>query len=56
MEYVAKLGEWRDLRSIAMVETVRQIGEEATTTRRCFISSLVSNAKLMLQCAPIGAL
>ena len=56
MEYVAKLGEWRDLRSIAMVETVRQVGEEATTTRRYFISSLVSNAKLMLQCAPIGAL
>jgi predicted transposase YbfD/YdcC len=48
LEYIATLAEWRGLRSIAMVKTVRQIGEEATTTRRYFISSLVSNAKLML--------
>lgn len=48
LEYIATLAEWRGLQSIAMVEAVRRVGEEATTTRRYFISSLKSNAKSVL--------
>jgi predicted transposase YbfD/YdcC len=32
-----------------MVEAVRRAGEQATTARRHFISSLMSTAKLMLR-------
>jgi predicted transposase YbfD/YdcC len=49
LEYIASLADWRGLQSIAMVEAVRRIGEEVTAARRYFISSLVSNAKLMLR-------
>ena len=49
LEYIATLAEWRGLRSIAMVEAVRRVGEKVTATRRYFISSLVSNAKPMLR-------
>ena len=49
LKYIATLAEWRGLQSIAMVEAVRQTGEETTTTRRYFISSLESDAKLMLR-------
>jgi predicted transposase YbfD/YdcC len=48
LKYIATLADWQDLLSIAMVQSVRRIGEERTTTRRYFISSLESNAKLML--------
>jgi predicted transposase YbfD/YdcC len=48
LEYIATLAEWRGLQSIAMVKTVRRTGEEVTTTCRYFISSLESDAKLML--------
>jgi predicted transposase YbfD/YdcC len=49
LEYIATLAEWQGLRSIAMVEAVRRVGEKATVARRYFISSLVSNAKSMLR-------
>jgi len=49
LEYIATLADWQGLQSIAMVEAVRRVGEQATTARRCFISSLVSNARLMLR-------
>jgi predicted transposase YbfD/YdcC len=49
LKYIATLAQWRGLQSIAMVEAVRQTGEETTTTRRYFISSLESDAKLMLR-------
>jgi len=48
LKYIATLADWQGLQSIAMVQSVRRIGEERTTTRRYFISSLESNAKLML--------
>ena len=48
LDYITTLAEWQGLQSIAMVKAVRRIGEEATTTRRYFISSLTSNAESML--------
>jgi predicted transposase YbfD/YdcC len=49
LKYIATLADWQDLQSIAMVEAVRRIGEQTTTTRRYFISSLESDAELMLR-------
>jgi predicted transposase YbfD/YdcC len=49
LKYIATLADWHGLQSIAMVEAVRRIGEQATTTRRYFISSLESDAELMLR-------
>jgi len=51
LAYLATLGEWTGLRSIALVEAVRQNGEEATTSRRYYISSLESDAQRMLWAA-----
>lgn len=48
LKYIALQADWRGLQSIALVQAVRQIGEQTTTTRRYFISSLKSDAKLML--------
>ena len=48
MDYIATLAEWRGLQSIAMVESERRIGDRTTVTRRYFISSLRSDAKLLL--------
>jgi len=49
LKYIATLADWRSLQSIAMVQAVRRIGEQTTTTRRYFISSLESDARLMLR-------
>ena len=48
LDYIAQLSEWKGLQSIAMVKSVRQIGSEQTTKFRYFISSLESDARLML--------
>ena len=39
--------KWKGLQSIAMVESVREIGDERTTERRYFISSLAADAKII---------
>ena len=49
LKYIATLADWRGLQSIAMVQAVRQTGEQTTTSRRYFISSLETNAELMLR-------
>ena len=49
LKYIATLADWRGLQSIAMVQAVRQTGEHTTTSRRYFISSLETNAELMLR-------
>ena len=48
LKYTASVANWRGLQSIAMVRAVRRIGEQTTTIRRYFISSLETDAKLML--------
>jgi predicted transposase YbfD/YdcC len=48
LSYIATLADWRGLQSIAMVQAKRQLGDETTVTRRYFISSLKSDANLLL--------
>jgi predicted transposase YbfD/YdcC len=48
LDHIDTLAEWKGLRSIAMVQAERRLGEETTTTRRYFISSLESNAAQLL--------
>ena len=43
--------DWKNLKSIVMVEAIREvIGKEKTVERRYFISSLEANAKELLRC------
>jgi predicted transposase YbfD/YdcC len=46
--YIATLADWQALQSIAMVQTERRLGDKTTVTHRYFISSLQSDAKLLL--------
>ena len=49
LNYIATLAEWRGLQSIAMVQAERQLGDQRTVARRCFISTLKSDAERLLQ-------
>ena len=49
--YIATLAEWPGLQSIAMVQAERQLDDERTVQRRYYISSLRSEAKLLLHAA-----
>ena len=43
--------DWKNLKSVVMVESIREIiGKEPTVERRYFISSLEANAKELLRC------
>jgi predicted transposase YbfD/YdcC len=48
LDYIATLADWQGLQSIAMVQSERRLGDEKTVKRRYFISSLKSDAKLLL--------
>ncbi len=48
LEYIATLGDWRGLQSIAMVKAERCIGAQREVKTRYFISSLPSDAKQLL--------
>lgn len=49
LDYIAEGAEWVGLRSLIMVETVRQTPEERTVNRRYFISSLPCDAQMVLR-------
>lgn len=49
LRYIATFAEWRSLRSIAMVQAERRIGEQRTVERRYFISSLEPHAQPLLR-------
>jgi predicted transposase YbfD/YdcC len=49
LQYLTTQGDWQGVRSIAMVEAYREQAGQTTVTRRYFISSLESDAKLLLQ-------
>ena len=51
LRYIASLADWKGLQSIAVIQAERRIGQEKTVKRRYFISSLESNAKLLLHAA-----
>jgi predicted transposase YbfD/YdcC len=48
LDYIASMADWQDLRSIAMIQSERYIGPDRSMKRRYFISSLESNAQLLL--------
>ena len=48
LQYIGEWADWKGLRSLVMVKSERRIGEESTTECRYFISSLESDAELML--------
>ena len=49
LECLVKPEQWPNLRSFAVVESIREIGEKVTTSRRLYISSLEANAESLLQ-------
>lgn len=49
LNYIGTLAEWRGLQSIAMIQAERQLGDQTTVSRRYFISSLKSDAELLLK-------
>lgn len=49
LHYIATFADWRNLRSLGMVQAERRIGEHRTVERRYFISSLEGNAKHLLR-------
>ena len=49
LDYIGADADWAGLRSLIMVETVRETAEERTVKRRYFISSLPRDAKLALK-------
>jgi predicted transposase YbfD/YdcC len=49
LDYIAEGADWAGLRSLIMVETVRQTPDERSVNRRYFISSLPCDAKLALE-------
>ena len=49
--WLEQKAEWKNLKSMVMVEAEREvIGKEKTVERRYFISSLEANAELLLKC------
>ena len=49
--WLAEKEDWKSLKSVVMVESIREIiGKEPTVERRYFISSLEANAKELLRC------
>jgi predicted transposase YbfD/YdcC len=48
LRYVRDLARWPDLRSLVLVEYERHAGERVTRQRRYYISSLVGNARQIL--------
>ena len=48
-QYFRTLDKWKGLQSVAMIRAQRQVGDKTTTETRFAISSLASQAKLVLQ-------
>jgi predicted transposase YbfD/YdcC len=48
LRYIGEWADWKGLQSLAMVRSERRIGDKSTTESRYFISSLESDAEVML--------
>ena len=48
IDHLNDLGEWERLRSVAMIESIRESGGRESGERRCYISSLDEGARRML--------
>ena len=56
LRHIDTLAEWKGLRSIAMVQVERRLGEERTTTRSSSSPVLrAMRSSCCMQCEPIGA-
>ena len=51
LKYIGLLADWKGLQSIAMIQSVRRVGEKKSVKRRYFISSLESSAQRLLHAA-----
>lgn len=51
LKYIGLLADWKGLQSIAMIQSVRHVGEKKSVKRRYFISSLESSAQRLLHAA-----
>ena len=49
IDWLQQKSAWRELRTIAMIEEIREIGNKITTERRFFISSLPADTKQIAQ-------
>lgn len=45
IDWLSQKTDWSGLRTLVMVESIREIGEKATTERRCYIASLPPDAE-----------
>jgi predicted transposase YbfD/YdcC len=45
-QWLTQKNEWKDLKSIAMVESIREMGDKVSIERRFYITSLAADAKL----------
>ena len=44
-DWLSQKSDWPGLRTLVMVESIREIGEKTTTERRCYIASLPADAE-----------
>ncbi len=51
LDWFADKKDWEKLRSVGVIESTRQIGEQSTTERRYFLCSLPADAKAFAQAA-----
>jgi predicted transposase YbfD/YdcC len=47
LDWLEQKEEWKDLKTVAMIEETREIGEKKSVERRFFISSLEANAQVI---------
>jgi predicted transposase YbfD/YdcC len=50
-EFLVGFDRWAGLQSIGLVESVRKVGQETTTSRRYYLNSFASNANLLAHAA-----
>lgn len=46
-EFLANYNQWEGLQSIGLVESVRKIGDQTTTSKRYYLNSFASDAHLL---------
>lgn len=50
LKYLPDVKEWKNLRSLICIESVRNVNEKISTEKRYYVSSLEPNAKILAQC------
>jgi len=47
IDWLSQKDEWKDLKSVVMIESIREIGVKSTTENRFYITILPADAKLV---------